>query len=267
AVAVCGGDGVQRYQVLDQLTLLVDKSLVLADNIADRARYRTLETIREYGLEKLGESGEAEAACARHRDHNPALAAKLNTPTHKDFWRIVTQVEADIDNLRAAFAYCCDHDGPAAALQLASSLQPLWLYRGRLREGLSWFGSVLGDDSFDPDAMDPALYAGAIADKAVLDASTAATESSEQVHRAVEIARELGDPALLVRTLTACGCIAGLDFDLAASYFAEAIDLARTIGDDWRLSQILGRQADLAAMAGDPVAAAALGGEGADLPD
>src|SRR6185437_13590367 len=50
-------------------------------------------------------------------------------------------------------------------------------------------------------------------------------------------------------------------------YFAEAIDLARTIGDDWRLSQILGRQAYLAAMAGDPVAAAALGGEGADLAD
>jgi hypothetical protein len=65
----------------------------------------------------------------------------------------------------------------------------------------------------------------------------------QRAHRAVEIARELGDPALLARTLTACGCIAGLDFDLAASYFAEAIDLVRITGDDWRLSQILGRQA------------------------
>jgi predicted ATPase/class 3 adenylate cyclase/DNA-binding CsgD family transcriptional regulator len=267
AVAVCGGDGVQRYQVLDQLTLLVDKSLVLADNIADRARYRTLETIREYGLEKLGESGEGEAVRARHRDHYTALAAKLNIPTREDFWRFVTQVEADIDNLRGAFAFCCDHDDAAAALQLASSLQPLWLYRGRLREGLSWFASVLADDGFNSDAMDPALYAGAIADKAMLDSSAAATESSEQVHRAVEVARELGDPALLVRTLTACGCIAGLDFELAASYFAEAIDVARTTGDDWRLSQILGRQAYLAAMAGDPVAASTLGSEGADLAD
>jgi predicted ATPase/class 3 adenylate cyclase len=266
AVAVCGGDGVQRYQVLDQLTLLVDKSLVLAENIADRARYRTLETLREYGLEKLDESGEAEAVRARHRDHYTALAAELDTPTRNDFRRSVARVEADLDNLRAAFGFCCDHHDVAAALQLASSLQPLWLYRGRLREGFSWFESVLSDDSFNPDATDPAVYAGAIADKAVLD-SFAATDGSEQVHRAVEIARELGDPALLVRTLTACGYVALLDFELAASYFAEAIDLARRTGDDWRLSQILGRQAYLAAMAGDPVAASALGIEGADLAD
>src|SRR5271168_294418 len=51
----CGGD-VQRYQVLDQLTLLVDKSLVVADDSTDRTRYRLLETVRQYALEKLGES-------------------------------------------------------------------------------------------------------------------------------------------------------------------------------------------------------------------
>src|SRR5262249_27646159 len=61
AQAVAGGGDVERYQVLDQLTLLVDKSLVVADDSRDRTRYRLLETVRQYALDKLGESGEAGA--------------------------------------------------------------------------------------------------------------------------------------------------------------------------------------------------------------
>src|SRR6202041_2433322 len=61
AQAVAGGGDVQRYQVLDQLSLLVDKSLVVADNSRGRTRYRLLETVRQYAQEKLGESGEADA--------------------------------------------------------------------------------------------------------------------------------------------------------------------------------------------------------------
>ena len=61
AQAVAGGGDVQRYQVLDQLTLLVDKSLVVADDSGQRTRYRLLETVRQYAQEKLGESGEADS--------------------------------------------------------------------------------------------------------------------------------------------------------------------------------------------------------------
>ena len=75
AQAVAGGGDVERYQVLDQLTLLVDKSLVVADDTGGRTRYRLLETVRQYALEKLGESGEADAVRARHRDYYTAMAA------------------------------------------------------------------------------------------------------------------------------------------------------------------------------------------------
>ena len=75
AQSVAGADGVERYQVLDQLTLLVDKSLVVAENTGGRTRYRLLETVRQYALEKLGESGEADAVRARHRDHYTSMAA------------------------------------------------------------------------------------------------------------------------------------------------------------------------------------------------
>ena len=60
AQAVAGTTEVERYQVLDQLTLLVDKSLVVSENTSGRTRYRFLETVRQYALEKLGESGEAD---------------------------------------------------------------------------------------------------------------------------------------------------------------------------------------------------------------
>ena len=80
AQAVAGDAEVERYQVLDQLALLVDKSLVTAENTSGRTRYRLLETVRQYAQEKLGESGEAEAVRSRHRDHYTAMAALLDAP-------------------------------------------------------------------------------------------------------------------------------------------------------------------------------------------
>ncbi len=80
AQAVAGDDEVERYQVLDQLTLLVDKSLVVADDSAGRTRYRLLETVRQYALEKLAESSEADSVRSCHRDHYTAMAALLDAP-------------------------------------------------------------------------------------------------------------------------------------------------------------------------------------------
>ncbi len=105
AQAVAGGGDVERYQVLDQLSLLVDKSLVVADDSRGRTRYRLLETVRQYALEKLGESGEADAVRARHRDHYTALAALLDAPAGGDYEQRIEQADLEIDNLRAAFGW------------------------------------------------------------------------------------------------------------------------------------------------------------------
>ena len=101
ASAVAGGDEMQRYQVLDQLTLLVDKSLVIAENNGGRTRYRLLETVRQYALEKLGESGEADAVRARHRDHYTSMAALLDALALAGHERRIEQAEIEMDNLRA----------------------------------------------------------------------------------------------------------------------------------------------------------------------
>jgi predicted ATPase/class 3 adenylate cyclase/DNA-binding CsgD family transcriptional regulator len=266
AQAVAGGGDVQRYQVLDQLTLLVDKSLVVTDNSSGRTRYRLLETVRQYALEKLSESGEADAVRSRHRDHYIAMAVVLDAPAGRDYEQRVEQAEMEIDNLRAAFAWSCENCDVEPALALASSLQPLWLARGRLREGLTWFDSVLTEENAHELAA--AVRARALADCAVLGLWAGAADSPDQAQQALAIAREVDDPALLVRALTTCGYIASyFDVEAARAYLAEAIGLARALGDRWRLSQILTFQAVVAVTAGDLIALRATGQEGGDLAD
>ena len=261
----CNGANVRRYQVLDQLSLLVDKSLVVADDTGGRTRYRLLETVRQYALEKLGESGEADVVRARHRDYYTVMAAVLDAPAGRDYEQCLEQAEIEIDNLRAAFGWSRENADVELALALASSLQPLWQARGRLREGLVWFDAALTDDNARHPEVAAAVRGRALADRALLAGLMGATDCMEQAQQAVAIAHEVNDPALLVRALTACGAIAAINAELTGPYFAEAIGLARALDDRWRLSQILGWQALAALTAGDPIAGRPAGQEGRDL--
>ena len=269
AQTVASGSEVERYQVLDQLTLLVDKSLVVADDSGGRTRYRLLETVRQYALEKLGESGEADAVRTRHRDHYTAMAAVLDAPAGSDYEHRLEQADIEIDNLRAAFAWSRENSAIELALTLASSLQPLWQTRGRIREGRAWFDTALADLDAQHPEVAAAVRARALGDKAVLDTWAGAAASTDQAEQALAIARDVDDPALLARTLTACGFIAGAGYnaEVARACFAEAIGLARAVDDRWRLSRILALQAQGAEIAGDLLGMCAAGEEGRDLAD
>lgn len=74
---------------------------IQAENAGGRRRYRLLETVRQYALEKLGESGEADVVRARHRDHYMAMAAQLDQPNTTDHQQRVDRADIEIDNLRA----------------------------------------------------------------------------------------------------------------------------------------------------------------------
>ena len=269
ARTVASGGEVERFQVLDLLTLLVDKSLVVADDTRGRTRYRLLETVRQYALEKLGESGEADAVRARHRDHYTTMAALLDAPAGSDHDQRLEQADIEIDNLRAAFAWSRENSAIELALTLASSLQPLWQARGRIREGRAWFDTALADLDAQHPEVAAAVRARALADKAVLDTWAGAAASTDQAEQALAIARDVDDPALLARTLTACGFIAGAGYnaELARACFAEAIGLARAVDDRWRLSRILALQAQGAEIAGDVLRMRVAGEEGRDLAD
>jgi predicted ATPase/class 3 adenylate cyclase/DNA-binding CsgD family transcriptional regulator len=262
----CSGD-VERYQVLDQLSLLVDKSLVVADDSGGRSRYRLVETVRQYALEKLSESGEAEGVRSRHRDYYTSLAAEVDAPTGSDYEHRIDQAETEIDNLRAAFAWSRENSDIELALALASSLQPLWQARGRLREARTWFDTVLTPDVAQDAEVPAALRARALADKAVIDLVLGAADSVDRAQQALAIARDIDEPAVLARALSACGFTAAYNADLAESYFAEAIELARELDDRWRLSQILNWQAEAAIAVGDPITARVAAEEGRDVAD
>jgi predicted ATPase/class 3 adenylate cyclase len=268
AQAVTADGEVHRYEVVDLLTLLVDKSLLASENRTGRTRYRLLETVRQYALEKLGESGEADTVRARHRDHYTAIAAELDAPSVAGHERRLNNAEVEIDNLRAAFAWSRESADTEHALRLAASLQPLWRARGRVQEGLTWFDAALADHDAHPTDCKPALYARALADRAKMDAFAGITDRLDQAQKALAIARDLDDPMLLVRTLGACGAVAAYSADVAGPYLAEGIPLARAASDQWGLCEILGWQAYAAITGeGDPNATLTVGVEARDLAD
>jgi predicted ATPase/class 3 adenylate cyclase/DNA-binding CsgD family transcriptional regulator len=276
AQAVAGGPEVERYQVLDQLALLIDKSLVVAENTGGRTRYRMLETVRQYALEKLGESGEAHSVRTQHRDYYTNIAAALNKAAGTGPRLRVRQAEIEIDNLRAAFAWSRENSQTELALALASSLQPLWITRGRLMEGLAWFDAAFSDADAQDFAVAPAVRARALAHRAMVAAGAGADVSVEQADQALTMAREIDDPALLVDALTACGAVrvfrgprAGRlmhrDAHTGKPFFSEAIERAQALADRWRLSQILAWQAFGAFVGGDPAEACAAGEIGLEV--
>jgi len=265
AQAVGAGGGLERHQVLDLLALLVDKSLVAGEESQGCTRYRLLETVRQYAAEKLGESGEAGQVRARHRDHYTAMAARLDTPADGDPPRQIRRLEADIDNLRAAFQWSLELSDRETALRLASSLQPLWLGRSRMFEGLAWFDAALTGDLATAEPLAPQVRARALAHVSELDSWTGSPRNMTLAGQAVALARQLGDPALLGRALAAAGYAAGYRAEAGRPYFAEASALARQEGDNWTLAQILGWQIFTAALSGDPVAARSAGEEGLAL--
>jgi DNA-binding CsgD family transcriptional regulator len=268
ALAVGAGDGLERHQVLDQLALLVDKSLVAAEESQSQSatRYRLLETVRQYALEKLGESGEADRVRARHRDHYGALASRLDQPADGDPRQLIGRMEADIDNLRAAFAWSMELSDTETALRLASSLLPLWLGRSRMLEGHAWFGTALDGQPASAKSIAPDVWVRAVADASVLDRySDTPLRRTAQAEEAVALARRLGDSALLGRALLGAGLVAGYRAEDGRSYFAEAIVLACQAGDTSTLGSVLAAQTVAAVMSGDPVAARSAAEEGLAL--
>ena len=80
---------------------------------------------------------------ARHRGYYTSLAAELDNPSAGRHEKLLEQAEMEIDNFRAAFAWSREYGDTEAAMQLASALLPLWLARGRIVEGSTWFETVL----------------------------------------------------------------------------------------------------------------------------
>jgi DNA-binding CsgD family transcriptional regulator len=152
-------------------------------------------------------------------------------------------------------------------LELATSLQPLWVVRGRVAEGVAWLDAALAGLRDSGIEVALPIRAKALADRAMLGLWAEGADAVMQDEEALAIAREVDDPALLSRVLTACGSAYAHDYESARPYFTEATALARELGDNWRLCQIFSRQANGAFASGDFTDAEAVAREGLELAD
>jgi tetratricopeptide (TPR) repeat protein len=145
AEAVCADEQVPAGEILDVLGRLVDKSLVTASSAGGEARFSQLQTLWEYGRERLDESGEADAMRASHGAHYLQLAEDAHEGLRGasgPIWR--DRLTAELGNLRAALDWYVSTGDADAALSLASGMAWLWYINGDLAEGARWLGDALG---------------------------------------------------------------------------------------------------------------------------
>jgi predicted ATPase/DNA-binding SARP family transcriptional activator len=217
AQAVCADDDLPPEDVGDVLARLVDKSLVIADKEARGTRYRCLQTLAEYGRERLVDSGRADAVRARWMAHYLALAERgrvaLRGNGQRDW---VLAVRADLDNFRTATAWAIEHGDAQAAQALAGGLGWFAWVEGGVVEGLGRLEAALAV----PGPVDAGTRATALARDAFLAWLAGQTEVYGRRRDDALVAMDDADP------LTRASC-AMLLADLADARGARDEALAR----------------------------------------
>ncbi|MGW2870155.1 ATP-binding protein [Kitasatospora sp. NPDC001225] len=145
---VCADAELPPAALLDALDGLVARSIVNCRHVQGRSRYHMLETVREYGHQRLAASGSLDALRGRHRDRYAELTARAGRewfgPRQVDWF---TRLRLDHPNLRAALGFCLERPGQArAGLALAVSPRHYWMTAGLLSEGRHWLSQLLAAD-------------------------------------------------------------------------------------------------------------------------
>ena len=242
--AVCSGDGINAGDVLDLLTRLVDKSLVLLETgTGGTTRYRLLETVRQYAGERLAEAEEEQRVRARHRDWCLALAEQAEPhflAAEQLVW--LARLEAEEDNLRAALAWCEAHDRDAG-LRLAGRLWPFWWVQGHHQgEGRWWLAAFLQTPAAEPANAPTSDRARALLGAAVLgNAQGDNTHTMELLEEALAVAQAVGDRQLVARVWVHLSAApqGASNRDQVRATTTEALAHARAAGDAWGTGHVL----------------------------
>ncbi|MGW4397328.1 BTAD domain-containing putative transcriptional regulator [Amycolatopsis nivea] len=239
AEAVCAGDGVRHGEVLDLVTRLVDRSLVVVANGPAGIRYRLLESVAAYATERLHEMSDAAEVRIRHLHHYLALAERAEPRLRGGDQRTwLTRLDAEAGNMRAALDEAIRAGAADEAVRLATALSWWWLLRGRLTEGRRALSTVL--DAVSPDAELAVLhhaFALLTGDQAAAPADAAA----------------IRDPTRRARGLwlRAYSLFSVGDATASAETNAVALDLFTAEDDRWGVAAALGLRAMLALVRGD----------------
>jgi predicted ATPase/DNA-binding SARP family transcriptional activator len=287
AEATCAGDGLAATDVFDLLAALVDKSLL---QLVDHAepRYRMLETIREYGIERLAERGELEWIRRNHAAYFGELA-RTAEPYLRTADQLVwmNRLSAERDNLLAALRYLNDAGESTAALTLANDLIWYWMLRGNHADAATWMSYALNSvGDTDPDLvlkaqaaylMNSVAWFGASAEELTPSMSAVADQllrldsasdpmlsilkptlmmfsgRAEKVGALIDEAVQVDDPWVHAAALMFRAGVAENDGNVESMRIDLADSLAafRVIGDRWGLSTVLAMLGSLQTLDGD----------------
>jgi predicted ATPase/class 3 adenylate cyclase len=242
---VCATETVDAWDVANLVGSLVDKSLVIADHLPGTVRYRMLETIRQYAAQELlRAAGDAEALSIRerHADYylQLATAAEPKLKGH-DQGQWLRHLDAEWDNLRAAFAHLAAHNRDDDVLALAVALTRLAITRGHAEVLSSLRHSVDQADQTPRSLLAAALVSAAIITMNLLTKKPGERAASQQyAQRALEIARAVGDQrqTALALAVVAEGTLRD-DIGAAHRLAEEAVAAARQLGDAQLLGEVL----------------------------
>jgi predicted ATPase/DNA-binding SARP family transcriptional activator len=240
AEAVCS-QGMKQNDILDLLGRLVDKSLVIveSDSDVDETRYRLLETIRQYALEKLVEAGEASVIRDRHLDFYLSLAEESEPHLfgHESIlW--INRLDKELDNIRAAMEWSTNSGKAVAALRIAGSFVYFyfWYTHGNL---LSELQHRIQLALSRPEAMERTLArAKALNALGFMNwADTYPTDRRPELEEALSIGRELGDPWNTAAALLYLGLLASMqgNYVEARSLLEQSLEISRTMGPDGKV--------------------------------
>ena len=265
--AVCPGEPVRlgtasvalpllHIDVLDGLQSLVEKSLIRQETGVDgAARYRMLETVREYALEQLAASGESDTVHRRHALSAVQFAEEAESKLHgteQGHW--FAQVSQEHDNLRAALRWCEERGYAEPSYRLCDALWWFWSVRGHTGEGRERLANVLARFPVAASSRRVGLRA-----RALLGASLLASFQGDYAS-----ARTLGEEGLALRRaagdaegifhaiegLTTATWLQG-DYVAARRYAEEGLALATTIGDRRGYLMLLNTLGNISHDAGD----------------
>ncbi len=258
AEQVCADEDIPAAAVLDLLAALVDKSLVVVDSeVLGQARYRLLDTIREYAAGRLAEAGETKAFQLRLRDYTVAVAernlaiglARIEAPwsARVDVFR---RYDAEIGNVWLVLSGCLAEGDAETGLRICTAVRPCWIVRGSFAEGSEWLAAFLDLDA--PDVPGQVRGAGLIG-RAQLSLSSDPALARSLAEDGLALCQAAGDDfwtASGLNLLAEAALHTGQAAD-AGARADEALSIAQAAGDGWNEGYALGIRAAIAGVKGN----------------
>src|SRR6202171_6030697 len=231
--SVCSEDGAPAG-VLDLLSSLVDKSLVMKEDAKGRACYRLHETMREYAANKVREAGEEEDLHDRYTEYYVSRCRRTALQARFGLLEWLAWMDVEIDNIRSVLRQCLDQSDSVKGLDLATSLSWYWITRATT-EGVRWLDDLLACGPTNSETIAWAYFIRGFL--AVLQGDWPGARP--RLELAIAAARDAGKPIPLAHSLTMASIAdtmagdrtsAGRFLDEAQAVAAVADDVATTVG-------------------------------------